>query len=145
MRAAIPHRLWLGNALEGRDPRRLYDAGIAAIVDLAMEESPAQLPRDLVYCRFPVIDGAGNSRELLVMAVETVAALIRKEIPTLVCCGAGMSRSPAIVAAALAVAKGKSPEEQLQSLVIGAPHDVSPVLWTDVVAAVVNARPATAR
>jgi hypothetical protein len=29
---------------------------------LAMEEPPIVLPRDIVSCRFPLVDGAGNSR-----------------------------------------------------------------------------------
>lgn len=131
MRQVIPQRLWLGNALD-RDPRRLYDMGIAALVDLAVEESQAHLTRDLMYCRFPLVDGAGNRPEVLAAAIETTALLIRKRVPTLVTCGAGMSRSPAIIAAALAFVHGDSPEDCLQRLIAGQPHDVSPSLWGDI-------------
>ncbi len=60
--------------------------------------------RDLVYCRFPLVDGAGNDARILKMAVHTVAELLRKEVKTLVFCSAGMSRAPSIAAAALTVA-----------------------------------------
>jgi protein-tyrosine phosphatase len=129
MRAIAPHRLWLGNALDARDLRRLYEAEIAADVDLAIEEKPAQLGREIVYLRIPLIDGAGNPPELVRLAVETVEHLIKSQMPTLVACGAGMSRSPAIVAAALARIEGRAAEEVLAELVAGRPHDVSPPLW----------------
>ena len=62
------------------------------------------------------------------MAIQTVVSLL-KQIPTLVYCGAGMSRSPAVVAAALSIVQGGSPDEKLKEIVAGHPHDVSPHLW----------------
>jgi protein-tyrosine phosphatase len=132
MREIISHQLWLGHAIDVRDVRRLHDAGIKAVVDLAYEEPCAQLSRDMLYCRFPLIDGADNSPKLLATAISTTLSLIRKEIPTIVACSAGMSRSPCIVAAALAVICGKSPDECLQDLIEGQPHDIAPRLWADI-------------
>ena len=43
-----------------REPRPLFDAGIRAVVDVAFEELPDRLPRQLVYCRFPLNDGSGE-------------------------------------------------------------------------------------
>jgi protein-tyrosine phosphatase len=143
MRDIISARLWIGNALDARDPRRLYDAGVAAVVDLALEEPSAALPRDLAYCRFPLIDGSGNSRELLAASLETTATLIRRQIPTLVCCGAGMSRSPAVLAAALALVHGEPPERRLGELLAGAPRDVSPLFWREVCEAWQSMQPAS--
>ena len=95
-------KLWIGNALDVRDIRGVLGCGIAAIVDLAIEEPPIQFPRDIVYCRFPLIDGAENKPAVLRAAIETVACFMAFGTPTLVACGEGMSRSPAIVAAAMA-------------------------------------------
>ena len=67
--------------------------GIEAVVELADSEQVAVLPRELVRCRFPLSDGGINPPWLLRMASDAVAALIRADIPTLVCCAAGMSRS----------------------------------------------------
>jgi hypothetical protein len=39
---------------------------------------------------------------------------------------AGMSRSPAVVAAALSIVQGGSPDGKLRQVVAGQPHDVSP-------------------
>jgi protein-tyrosine phosphatase len=132
MRQIAPHRLWLGNALDARDLRPLYELEIAAVIDLALEEKPAQLGREMVYCRFPLADGAGNSPVVLRAAVDMTARLIEQQVPTLVACGAGMSRSPAIVAAALSMIDGHAPEECLAALVEGQPHDVSPLFWAEV-------------
>src|SRR5262249_26770590 len=82
----------------------------APLIDLALEEPPVPLTRELVYCRFPLLDGAGNSPWLLRAALDTTAALLASRVPTLVFCGAGMSRSPAVAAAALAIVEGHSAE-----------------------------------
>ncbi len=60
-----PHAIWIGHAGDGRAFRDIFDNGIRAIVQLAMEEPPIQTPRELVYLRFPLIDGAGNGRDIL--------------------------------------------------------------------------------
>lgn len=134
MHEVIASRLWIGNAVEARDVRHLLNLGVSALVDLAIEELPQSLVRELVYCRFPLMDGASNPPELLRLAVETVASLIRHGTPTFVFCGAGMSRSPAITAAALAVVEKANPNEVLKRIVSGHPHDVSPALWRAVTA-----------
>jgi len=43
-----------------------------------------------------------------------------------------MSRSPAVVAAALAVSRGSDPDETLNGVVAGRPHDVSSALWKEI-------------
>lgn len=131
--------LWLGHAGDVRNVRGLHAAGIAAVIDLALEEPPALLSRDLVYCRFPLIDGPGNSPWLVWGAVEVVVRLLRCGVPTLVACGAGMSRTPAIAGAALARVEGCPLEEGLARVVRCGAADVSPGLWNEVEAAVGSA------
>jgi protein-tyrosine phosphatase len=125
---------WLGNFYEGRDFGLILDQQIRALVDLAAEEPPCQPPRELIYCRIPLLDGADNSTDLLSLAVRTVAALLRSKVSTLVSCGAGMSRSPAITAAALAIVEGCAPEESLKEVVAHHHTDVSPGLWEEIIA-----------
>lgn len=132
MRKIDDHDLWLGTALDARDLRKLYEHEIAAVVDLALEEKPAELGRDIIYLRIPLIDGAGNSPLAIRLAIGVVEQLIKSWTKALVACGAGMSRSPAIVAAALARIDERSPDESLEQLISGQPHDVSPLLWADV-------------
>jgi protein-tyrosine phosphatase len=101
-------------------------------VDLAVNEPPASVTRELVYCRFPLVDGSGNPPWLLRAAVEVVAGLLRTGTPTLVYCGPGMSRSPCIAAGAIALARGCPPAEALAAVAQSGVADVSPGLWSDV-------------
>jgi len=129
MREILPNQLWIGNAGDARDPARLLQNGIVAIINLAAEEPSPVLPRSMVYCHFPLTDGAQDDPTILCVAIQTVATLLKSQVSTLVYCGAGMSRSPAIVAAALSIVRGGSAEEKLKEIVAGHPHDVSPQLW----------------
>ena len=61
-----------------------------------------------------------------------MASLIESAVPTLVCCSAGMSRSPAVVAAAMALVYHELPEESLKNVTRHHPSDVSPGLWRDI-------------
>ena len=106
-----PHQLWIGHALDLREPRALFDSGIAAVIDLAFEELPAQLPRQLIYCRFPIIDGGGNEEAILFHALQTIIDLIGTGTRTIVGCSAGMSRSPTLASFALAAHLGEEPND----------------------------------
>jgi protein-tyrosine phosphatase len=132
MRQIPHHLLWLGHAGDGRDYRQMFDAGIQALVQLAAEEPVVQLPRDLLYCRFPLVDGPANDRNVLQLAIATVANLLEKKVPTLVVCGAGLSRSPAIAAAALAMVLRQSTDDCLKEVTEHFPADVAPALWLEV-------------
>jgi protein-tyrosine phosphatase len=127
-----PYPLWVGHAGEGREFRQLFEAGIKALVQLALEEPPLETPRELISCRFPLLDGTGNRPESLYLAISTVATLLRMHLPTLVVCGAGMSRAPAVAAAALAMVHHQAPAACLQQVVQHHPSDVSPGLWSEV-------------
>lgn len=129
MNQISPYPLWIGHAGEARELDSIYDAGIEAVVELSVEEPPFSTPRDLVACRFPLVDGAGNRPERLALAVHVVAELIATGTPTLVCCGCGMSRSPAVVAAALAEVHGGPAADWLGRVTEHHHSDVSPGLW----------------
>lgn len=126
--------LWLGNASEARDLRGLFDAEIAAVVDVAWDEPPAQLPRELIYCRFRLVDSDGNSAAMLTVAVQTVVNLLSTGHRTLVACSAGMSRSPAVAAAALSIVRDKEPVRVLSQIGELRSLEVSPQLWGQLMA-----------
>ena len=88
MRQVSPHLLWIGHSGDRSDPRRLHAAGISAIVDVAIDEAPASVGRELVYCRFPLMDGPANHRWMVRVAIDCVASLLRTRTPVLVCCAA---------------------------------------------------------
>lgn len=133
MKQVEPFLLWLGHLGEGRASEPLERLGIRAVVQLAAEERAIDLHRELAYCRFPLVDGCGNDPALLAAAVLSTAALIERRVPVLVCCGAGMSRSPSIAAAALALAERMQPEQALEIVSQHAAIDVLPGLWQEIV------------
>ena len=139
MNEIIQQLLWLGNAGDLLKPAALEAAGIKAVVQVALAEQMPTLSRELLLARFPIIDGSGNPRGMIAAALDLTTSLIRSRTPTLICCSAGMSRSPSSAAGAMAMATGIDPHEALQRVIAGRPHDVSPGLW-DAVCAVVASR-----
>ncbi|ADG69743.1 Dual specificity protein phosphatase [Planctopirus limnophila DSM 3776] len=133
-----PHPIWIGHAGDGQAFRAIFDAGIRAIVQLSVEEPPIQPPRELIYQRYPLLDGEGNDRTMLRLAIDAVKGLIMAGIPTLVCCGAGMSRSPIISAAALSVAYQIDFEDALQKVLEHRPADISPALLHEIRATLIG-------
>jgi protein-tyrosine phosphatase len=132
MRRVPGYALWLGHVGDVWNLAGVLDAGIKAIVDLALNEKPATVTRELIYCRFPLLDGFGNPPWLLRAAVDTVAILVGSGIPTLVYCAAGMSRTPAVAAAALARLRGCPLADALAMVTQDGPSDVSPGLLSEV-------------
>ena len=93
MQQIHPHMLWIGAARAGLEFRRLHEAGIRAVVQLAYEEIPISLPREFISYRLPLLDGADNDPELLRLAVASLTQLLERKFATLICCQAGLSRS----------------------------------------------------
>jgi hypothetical protein len=118
--------LWIGTARDARNIKGMLDAGIEAVVDLAMEEPPISPTRALVCLRYPLLDGEGNPKWLLRMAMNAVEELVGNGVPTLVACGAWMSRSPAIVAMVMSQFMRVEPGKALATLRADGPCDVSP-------------------
>ena len=140
MNQIMPYPLWLGHQGAGSDFKQIFDIGIRAVVHLAAEELPAQPPRELIYCRIPLLDGTGNRAELLFLAMSSVATLVKMRMPTLVFAGAGMSRAPALAACALAMIYQEPPQECLRRVVEHHPSDVSPGLWSEATALLPSVR-----
>ena len=132
MRQVPGYQLWLGHVGDARDLRTVIATGILALVDLALNEPPATVTRELVYCRFPLLDGNGNPHWMVRAAVETVAGLLRSRTPTLLFCGAGMSRTPIIAAAAIARLSSRPLAEAVDVVVQSGPADLSPGLLAEV-------------
>ena len=124
---ATEHKwLFVGDAINARDLRQLYDHDIAAVVDLAANEPPAQLGRDHIYCRFPLHDDESNCPQLIGLAIGCVRSLILRDTRTLVACSAGMSRSPVVASAAISLVTGVSLDDSLAAVLLNAPQGVSP-------------------
>ena len=126
--------LWIGHALDIRDPRLLYSNTIEAVIDMAIEEPTASVPRDMIYCRFPICDAAGNDPRGLLLAVQTVVDLLAAKTRTIVACSAGLSRSPTIASFALAKYLSKNPQEIVENLAKDKSLEIHGGLWNDVAA-----------
>ncbi len=129
MRIIDQTRLFIGHAGDIRDLGALHAAGIEIVVDLAAEEPPAVLSRDLVYCRFPLLDGGDNPDWLLRLAVETVADAFRNNVPCLVGCSASLCRTPAIAVFGLARGLARRPEAILEHVAATGRVKIAPGLW----------------
>jgi len=136
----VAHVLWIGDSRDGRDHPAIGRAGLEALVDLALDEPPLSARRELAYLRFPLLDGAGNPPRLVEAAVRTVTTLLQLSVPTLVFCSGGMSRSPAIAAAALSIIERRPAPDCLARVIGTGPRDVSPGLWATVLKAIDHAR-----
>jgi protein-tyrosine phosphatase len=135
MRQITPYRVWIGNVGDVARLEQLSQTEVQALVDLADNEKPSMVFRDWIYCRIPLVDGSGNPEWLLRLATETVVQLLQAEIPTLVFCSAGMSRSPSIVAAALSRLNNRPMQFGLDQLKEHGSFDISPSLWASIEAA----------
>jgi protein-tyrosine phosphatase len=132
MHEVIPGQLWIGNAADARQPADLLQTGIRAVVDLAYEELPPALLRELILIRVPLTDGEGNSPKSLELAISSVEQLLRSATPTLVACSAGLSRSPLIAAAAISRVEQIALQPALRRIQQVSPLDVSPRLLGEV-------------
>ena len=135
------NQLWIGNMFDARDPVSIFDSGIEAVIDLAYEEQPAQLPRKLIYCRFPLNDGGGNDDATLVQSIQTLVDFLSHGTRTLIACSAGLSRSPTIAAFGLAKHKNEPPSEILKQIGELKALEINGVFWNDAVRASQGIRP----
>lgn len=133
-----PNLLWIGHALDVREPRALFDAEITAVIDVAYEEPPAKIPRQLIYCRFPLNDGGGNDPNTLLQILRTATDLLRSNTRTIIACSAGMSRSPTIAAFTLAHHLSENPDHVIARIADIKSLELKPELWADTLTAFNN-------
>jgi len=139
MRHVPGANLWIDSVTSWGQGIAIQEAKIKAFVTLAQEDRPFQPGREAIVHRFPLVDGAGNPPELIRSAIETVAELVREEVPTLIRCSSSMSRSAAVAAAALAQAKNLDASQTVARLCAACNVDVSLPLWLEIHSAVVAA------
>ncbi|MFO0924334.1 MAG: hypothetical protein U0905_17805 [Pirellulales bacterium] len=107
----------------------LYDNGIRAVVDLAINEKPAELGRELICCRFPINDGDGNPDWLIAIAIKLLFRWFDMRSGRLWLVARALSHFHRSRRQCLRIAIF---DECLMELIDDAPNDVSPILWTHI-------------
>jgi hypothetical protein len=111
----ITDEIAIGNFVDAEDLELLRRERIGSILGLTrtlLGRGPAELGVRALEV-VPLDDGPGNDRRLFLMAVESLARLVRKAGPVLVHCHAGRSRSAVVVAAHLMQTLGVDADEAL--------------------------------
>jgi len=129
MREIVPDVLWIGNVFDARNIKAVMDAGFQIVVDLAIEEPPIQLPREVASCRFPLLDGKGNSPGLIMAAIDLIVSCVNTQTKTLVACSGGMSRSLLMASAVVAQVKSIDLDDAIRRVTRAGPCDISPNLY----------------
>ncbi len=75
IRAAYNLPLYIDDAITASDLRQVYDHDFAAVLDLAANEPPAVLGRDIIYCRFPLSDDDSNDDAIISLAINCLYSL----------------------------------------------------------------------
>ena len=132
MRQIPGAKLWIGNEYDGGNTSALEAAGIAAVVNLASGPPAGPTAAERSQLHFPLIDAAGNPSALLRQAIDAVDALIRDNVPTLVCCTGWTSRSAAIAAAAMAQVTNRDATQTLVEICSATGAEVGGPLWMDI-------------
>lgn len=123
---------WIGNGGDLRNPASIFDNGIEAVIDVAAEEPVPSLSRSLLSIRLPLADDGSNETWKVELALRTAAHLLRLEVPTLIACSAGLSRSLCVAAGAIAVVRKIDASQSLAEVISSGPADISPGLWSQV-------------
>ena len=124
--------LWVANASDLRDIATVLNAGVTAIVDLAIEEPVPAIPRTLNYCRFVLTDDGENDPGILRTTILTTTEFLIGDHHVAIGCSAGVSRSIAIAAAAVSRVSGQTPREALEVISNVKHPDINPALWNQI-------------
>lgn len=121
----IDSQIYIGNLREAGRPRTYRRHGITAVLNLCKVQPTRPYPEDLTTVHQPLIDGERNQLRDFILAVERLLELLDGGETILVHCGAGVSRSCAVTATALAYDRKKTVEEAITRIEQRKP-DVNP-------------------
>lgn len=111
----IKDNVYIGDKQDAEDSEMLSDNDIRTVVSL-IEDNVADRNHmnRRCYRSFALLDNDANPQEQVDAAIYNVAGEIEAQQNFLVHCHAGMSRSPAILTAALALVEDKTFDEALE-------------------------------
>lgn len=109
----IVDRLFVGDVQDAGRPDELRRRGVTSVVSVIHTDPEEPYPSSAAVARFPLIDGPKAEQEPFVAAADRVRSELAAGETVLCHCSAGVSRSAAVVTAALAVRDGESFETTL--------------------------------
>ncbi|MFP9191207.1 dual specificity protein phosphatase family protein [Natrialbaceae archaeon A-CW1-1] len=117
--------LYIGGLREAGRPSTYSDNDITAVLNLCSLDPVRAYPEYLIIARQPLIDGEQNKLDDFELAVEQLFELLNREEQVFVHCGAGVSRSCAVTATALAYEYGTCIDDAVERIAQKKP-DVNP-------------------
>lgn len=115
----IENKIYLGDYNDAHAENEIEAKGIETIVNLSgatAEDIPREIVKNKNWYHIPIADGSGNKDSVLYTAIRVTKDALSMEEKVLVHCAMGASRSPAILAAAMALEKDTSYDEELEKL-----------------------------
>jgi atypical dual specificity phosphatase len=106
----ITEEIYLGNLSDAGNPEWLQDGSPTAVLKLTPGDPAESYPDAVVVREVPLVDGPGNDYADFEAAVEALLDLLVNHT-VFVHCRAGVSRSGAVTAAALAIRRNIPVEE----------------------------------
>lgn len=97
----ISDRIYLGDSYDARTRDILDESKITAILNVAGDLLQDSLGRTYVHA--PLIDGPGNENHHMASAISELARLYKEGHTILIHCHMGVSRSPTVLAAFIAI------------------------------------------
>ena len=113
----VAEGLFVGTVDDAGATERLHERGITTIVSVIRGAPAGGYPADVTVVTVPMLDGPQNDLERFEQAVSHVLSVLQTDESLLVHCSAGASRSPAVAAAALALADDIGLEAAVDQLV----------------------------
>lgn len=114
MISKITDQIFIGNADDARSLHHHRVSGVTCVLNCARDFD--YIIQSTLPFKVGLIDGPGNQKILLKVAVELLDTLIKSENRVLVHCIAGISRSPTVVATYLSWKTGISLEEAVKAI-----------------------------
>lgn len=118
----IDTELYLGDAQDAGRPAELRRRGVTSVVSLIHADPDEPYPEAASVARFPLIDGPKADREPFAAAADRVRSELAAGEVVFCHCSAGVSRSAAVVAAAIAVRDGESFQSGLDRVEAAKPN-----------------------
>jgi len=110
------YELYIGDFQDASRPEKLQERGVNSVLKLTYQDPKEGYPDSVEVHEFIMVDGPRNEYEVFVEAVERLLELFESGNTVFAHCNAGMSRSPTVSAAAIALHESMEFESALDKI-----------------------------